>query len=103
MAFEPGLPGIVWDMVAVLLAPPVEEILFRGVLYGGYRKSFGPGWAAILTTAIFVLMHLPNIMRFPPAIVGLTALAIAALYCRLRSKAIGPAIAVHVGYNAFRL
>jgi membrane protease YdiL (CAAX protease family) len=40
-------PGITqWIALAAtaLLAPPIEEMLFRGVLYGGYRKSFGSFW-----------------------------------------------------------
>jgi membrane protease YdiL (CAAX protease family) len=42
---------------AVVLAPPIEELLFRGLLYGGYRRSLGPFWAATLTTGIFCILH----------------------------------------------
>ena len=100
MALTPGLPQIIWVVAGVLLAPAAEELLFRGVLYGGYRKSFGSIWAVVLTTLLFLLLHLPQLIHFPPAIAGLTGLALAALWCRLRSKAIGSAIAVHIGYNA---
>jgi membrane protease YdiL (CAAX protease family) len=99
MAYEHGLPQMLWIILGVLLAPLPEEILFRGVLYGGYRKSFGPISATILTTLIFVSLHLLDVIRYPPNVVALTALSLAALWCRLRSAAIGPAIAVHVGYN----
>jgi membrane protease YdiL (CAAX protease family) len=99
MALTPGSPQIIWGILAILLAPPVEELLFRGVLYGGYRKSFGPQRAAIFTTLIFLALHVPEVIHFLPAIGGLMALSLAALWCRLRSRAIGPAIAVHVGYN----
>jgi len=99
MALTPGLPRIIWVVVGVLLTPPFEELLFRGVLYGGYRKSFGPGWAAVSTTLIFVALHLPETIYFLPAMAGVIGVAAAALWCRLRSRAIGPAIAAHVGYN----
>jgi membrane protease YdiL (CAAX protease family) len=100
MAFTTGLPQILWVIVVVFLAPPTEELLFRGVLYGGYQKSFGPIRAVVLTTVIFIIMHLPEVVHFPASAIGLAGLALAALSCRLRSAAIGPAIAVHVGYNA---
>jgi hypothetical protein len=35
-----------------------------------------------------------------PALLGITTLALLALWMRLRSAAIGPAIAAHLGYNA---
>ena len=44
-----GLPQILWIIMALFLAPPLEEMLFRGVLYGGYRKSLGATPAAWLT------------------------------------------------------
>jgi membrane protease YdiL (CAAX protease family) len=99
MAFTPGLPQIIWVLVTVLLAPPVEEMLFRGVLYGGYQKSFGPVWAAVFTTFLFVVIHFPYYIHFLPAIIGIVAATLATLRFRLRWNAIGPAIAVHVGYN----
>lgn len=100
MSVTPGWPQLLWIVAALVLAPPVEELLFRGVLYGGYRQSFGPIWAALLTTAIFVLLHLTETIYFLPSILGITALALTALWIRLRFAAVGPAVAVHVGYNA---
>jgi membrane protease YdiL (CAAX protease family) len=100
MARAPGLPRITWLFAVVLLAPPAEELLFRGVLYGGYRKSFGPIWALVLSTGLFLMGHYAQMKRFPLTIVGLTGLSLAALWCRLRSGGVGAAIAVHVGYNA---
>jgi tetratricopeptide (TPR) repeat protein len=99
MWVTPGLAQKLFVISAVVLAPPFEELLFRGVLYGGYRKTFGPIWAAVSTTLIFVLLHVPQTIHYLPGIASITVAALAALWCRLRSNAIGPAIAVHVGYN----
>jgi membrane protease YdiL (CAAX protease family) len=68
-------------------------------MYGGFRKSFGSNWAIILSTLIFLAVHLPLSIRYPNVTICLTALSLAALCARLKSQAIGPAIAVHVGYN----
>jgi membrane protease YdiL (CAAX protease family) len=85
----------------VFLAPPIEEMLFRGIMFGGYRKSLGTAWAGALTTVIFIAMHFDRFIRSPIAIVGISSLALVALMMRMRTNAIGPSISVHFGYNAF--
>ena len=99
MVAIPGLSRALCGAIVMLLAPFTEEILFRGVLYGGYRKSFGAFRAAMLTTALFCLLHLPQIVHVATNLFGIVAMSLAALAARLRSGAIGPAIGVHVGYN----
>jgi membrane protease YdiL (CAAX protease family) len=75
-------------------------MLFRGVMYGGYRRSFGPRRAAVLITLIFCAMHVTEVIHFPIALFGIGAMACAALWMRLRGGAIGPAVAVHLSYNS---
>jgi hypothetical protein len=100
MSITSGFPQIAWLIVALFLAPPIEELLFRGILYGGYRKSLGAAAATVLTTLIFVALHLDQLIPQPLAIFGISGLALAALWWRLRGNAIGPAIAAHFAYNA---
>ena len=100
MASTPGISRSLWIVLVLLCAPPFEELLPRGVLYGGYRRSFGPVRAALLTTGIFVSLHFFEMIHFWPSIVGITGFALAALWIRLRSAAIGPAIAAHFAYNS---
>ena len=95
-----ALPRALTVVSTIALAPLVEEPLFRGVLYGGYCRSFGPAWAMTLTTLLFSLGHIYPIIRSPLSVVGVVGMALAALWARLRSSAIGPAIALHAGYNA---
>jgi len=99
MANTQGLSQAVWILLALVFAPPIEELLFRGVLYGGYRRTFGAPIATALTTGIFVVLHLTETIHFPPATISIAGLAIVALWFRLRTAAIGPAVAVHFGYN----
>jgi len=103
MLLRPGLLQVLSAVSIVLCGPPAEEIVFRGVLFGGYRKSFGPIWATLLTTLLFLALHLPKVLYYMPALAGASGASLAALWCRLRSGAIGPAVALHVGYNALAL
>jgi len=47
--------------ISVLLVGPAEELLFRGVIQGRLRESWGP-WPAILgATALFGVIHAPAV------------------------------------------
>lgn len=82
-----------------LVGPAFEELEFRGIIYGGFRRSFGSKWATVVSTLIFLAVHFPISIRYPTVSICLIALSLTALWVRLKSKAIGPAVAVHVGYN----
>jgi len=36
-----------------------EEFIFRGLIYGGLRRSFGAVIAALASAAIFAIVHPP--------------------------------------------
>jgi membrane protease YdiL (CAAX protease family) len=80
--------------LAVVAAPIFEEFIFRGLIFGGLRRSLGFPAAALASAAVFAIVH-------PPASVipvfGL-GLATALVYERTRMLA-GPMI-VHATYNA---
>jgi membrane protease YdiL (CAAX protease family) len=88
-----------WVALAVLVAPPVEELVFRGVLLAGFARTWGGAVAAPLVTLLFVLLHLTETGRYAPAIAGVTVIGVLALAVRVRSGALGPAVALHVAYN----
>lgn len=99
MIISPGIQQLVAIALLVFLGPVSEEMMFRGVLYGGCRKSLGPFLAATITTGIFVAIHFPNYIYAPFKIVPYIVIALTLLWCRLKWSAIGPAIAAHGGYN----
>ena len=99
MAMTPGLPRMTWFILALLLAPVVEELLFRGIVFAGFCRWLGVIGGGIVSTFLFVLLHVPEVMYYWPAVLGITAIAIAALVMRLRTAAVGPAVATHFAYN----
>lgn len=99
MASDPGPSRWLWTAAVLLLSPPVEELVFRGVLQAGFARAWGWWPAAALTTALFVGMHYLEFRTYLPAAGALLALSLLALAVRRRSGALGPAVAVHLGYN----
>lgn len=41
----------------VLILPVCEELLFRGILFRALRPRLGGAWAAVLSSALFALLH----------------------------------------------
>lgn len=94
-----GWPRIQWAFLALFLAPPIEEFVFRGVLFSGLSKSLGSHASAVIVTVLFMLVHTAEALTYWPAWVGIGMLAVATILIRIRTKSLLPAVAAHAGYN----
>src|SRR5262249_5094807 len=57
--------------LAVITAPLVEEIVYRGLIFGALRKHLSSGVTVVLVTLIFTAVHVP---QYWGAWAGLTGL-----------------------------
>jgi len=99
MAMQGGLQRMLWATLAIVGAPPVEEFLYRGVLYTGMARSWGVWPAAVLTCVIFASLHLTEVQFYWPALPFVVCLAVVVQAVRMRTGALGPCIMVHAAYN----
>jgi membrane protease YdiL (CAAX protease family) len=91
---EDQLDQIWIAVLAVVAAPVFEEFIFRGLIFGGLRRTLGMTASVLASAAIFALVH-PPFSVIP--VFGL-GIATAVVYERTRLL-IGP-VAVHAVYNA---
>jgi hypothetical protein len=85
----------IWTVpLAVVAAPVFEEFIFRGLIFGGLRRSFGLWPATLASAAVFAIVH-PALAIVPVFVLGVCA---ALVYERTRSL-LAPMI-VHAVYNA---
>lgn len=77
-------------LLAGVLAPLVEETLFRGIVFGGLQAYFGKWTAAVISAVIFSGLHLQAYGFFPRFILGI---ALVYLYNKFRS--LYPSVALH--------
>lgn len=93
------IAGVILAYLAVAVAGPiVEELIFRGLLTAGFRRRLGAWRTAVITAALFAVVHfIPRVM---PA-VFLLGLALAFVYERIGSTA--PGILIHCVYNGIAL
>ena len=89
-------PGIVPVLFGCVVAPVLEEMLFRGVILRGFLRRYSRTFAIVWSAALFGIAHL-NVYQL------MTALAIGIvggwLYERCRS--LWPCILLHASYNTF--
>jgi uncharacterized protein len=62
-------------MIATLIVPIKEELVFRGFIYPAFRDRVGVNWGIILTAVFFSLVH-GDLIRFIPLLIGGIALNI---------------------------
>jgi hypothetical protein len=90
--------------VSLLLVGPIEELLFRGVVQGVLRRSFGVGTGIVVASALFGLVHWVAVSGGPAekfayvAIAATLGIILGVLYERTETI-VAPALA-HGVYNS---
>ena len=80
--------------VSVLVAPFVEEVIFRGILYQGFDRALRPSATVLVTSAVFGLAHL-HVVQSPVTFF----LGLACGYARWKTGSLAAPIAIHLGNN----
>jgi membrane protease YdiL (CAAX protease family) len=84
-----------WIMLlAVVVAPLCEEFIFRGLIYGGLRRSISAPRAMMMSAAVFAVVH-PPLSMLPVFVLGLCT-----AWTYERSKSLLAPMLVHASYNA---
>lgn len=82
-------------LLVISLGPLLEELLFRGVLLSALLQRWRTGWAVLISSSIFALVHLPGLQFGWYALPELTLLAMVLAWLRLHSGSIWPAVLAH--------
>ncbi len=86
--------------MAVLVAPLVEETVFRGYLYPLFAKTFGVGSGVILTGILFGLMHGAQLGWTWGLVFVLIAVGVIFTLVRARTGSVYASFLLHLGYNS---
>ena len=88
-------------LLAVVMAPVVEELLFRGLLLRGLMTRTGFWPATLVSSVLFGLVHVPGALSGALSIVVANTV-LGVLLCLLvrRTGRLAPAIALHAARNA---
>lgn len=92
--------ALMFMAMAVLVAPLVEETLFRGYLYPLFARSFGMGPGIILTGILFGLMHGAQLGWTWSLVTTLVMVGIVFTLVRARTGSVFASYLMHLGYNS---
>ncbi len=100
LAESGGIGYAIWMALAILAAPIVEELLFRGYAYLGARETVGAGWAGIGVTFLFTVLHFAETGTYWPALAGIGLLAVILVLVMEGTRNLTNCVLCHLGYNA---
>jgi len=89
-------------LLAVFSAPLVEELVYRGVLYQGFERSFGRTSSVLVVTSLFALVHAPQYWGSQAALAAILSLSLVLTLLRAYTGKLLPCIATHFVFNGIQ-
>ena len=92
---EKNAPFLIYtSFFASVIGPIIEELFFRGFMYGALKKYTGIFWATMITATVFASLH-ANLAGFLPIMV----LGILLAYLYEKTGTLVSSITVHIIHN----
>jgi len=99
--FQDRRSALLLMSLGVLLAPVLEETIFRGYLYPVVARSFGVNAGIVVTGTLFGLLHASQLWGGWAQIALLVVVGIVFTYARARTHTVVACYLLHVSYNSF--
>lgn len=91
--------AILLGIVAVLVAPFVEEVIFRGFVYPVLERKLGQWAAVILTALMFVSLHVGQLWGSWLGISVIFFVGLLLSIIRAKTDSLFPSFLLHLSYN----
>lgn len=98
-----GVDALLTVVLAVVLAPVVEELAFRGALHQGLRPKIGFWPAALLSSGIFAVVHVEVLVSSPIFLVQLFLLGMLFAWLLERTGNLLAPIVAHLVFNGISI
>lgn len=89
-------------VLAVLTAPLVEEVVYRGVVYSSVERLWGKVAGVLVVTGIFALVHVPQYWGSVAAITAIVLLSLVLTMLRAWTGSLLPCVVMHLVYNGIQ-
>ncbi len=99
--YQDRLSAFLFLLMAVLLAPVVEETIFRGYIYPAIAKTWGVTVSVLITGALFGLLHGFQLGGALWQIALLITVGIVFTWIRATARTVAASYCMHLGYNSF--
>ena len=99
--FQDRRTALLLVLMAVFVAPVVEETIFRGYIFPVAARSFGVAGGVLATGILFGLLHAPQLWGGWVQIVSLVLVGIVLTYVRALTRTVLASFLLHWSYNFF--
>jgi membrane protease YdiL (CAAX protease family) len=101
--FQDRYATVLFMSVAVLLAPLVEETIFRGYIYPVVARSFGKLPGILATGILFGLLHASQLWGGWSQIALLVFVGVVLTFARAVSRTVVASFVIHTSYNSVQV
>jgi len=88
---------------AIAIAPVVEELVFRGLLFAILERGVGINLAVVVTALLFAGLHIPEYWHAWNHMLMILLVGLVFSLARGLTGSLTPSIVLHVGYNALMM
>jgi membrane protease YdiL (CAAX protease family) len=85
---------------AITVAPLMEELIFRGLLFAVFDRQVGVRFAVLATAILFAGLHVPEYWRAWNHVLLLFLVGLVFSLARGMTGSLAPSVMLHMGYNA---
>jgi membrane protease YdiL (CAAX protease family) len=87
---------VVSVLLAAVMAPIIEEIMFRGTMFPGFSRAFNsPIWGGVASSLIFAAIHPTGIPAWP----ALAAIGGMSCFLVYQTRSLVPSMVMHATHN----
>ncbi len=89
-------------LVAVVTAPLIEEVIYRGVIYPAIERVMGVGFAVVVVSLLFAGIHVYQYRTNLAVILVITLLSITLTVARAATGKMLPSFIIHLVFNGIQ-
>lgn len=89
--------------IATFTAPLVEEVVYRGILYSAFQRTFNVPAAVIAVTVVFALVHVSQYYPDAATIVTILILSLVLTMIRVKTDNLLPCVVFHTFFNGVQI
>ncbi len=97
--FNDATSAYLMAFFGILIAPVLEELFFRGMLFPTLRRKLGTVVAVLLTAAAFAAIHGAQLGYAWAPILSIFVVGLALTIVRERTDSVAAGVLTHAGYN----
>ncbi len=98
--FSTPQAALMLALFGTAIAPLVEEIIFRGFIFGAVDHTFGLSAAVWVSALLFAAIHVPQLRGGTPQILAIFGVGLMLSWTRAKTRSLAASYFMHLGYNA---